>query len=59
MFTDIAGYSTTSEGRMASGVAALFNDHFAIVTRGIEATGGAVDRFIGDSEVAFWGVPEK
>ena len=59
MFSDIAGYSTISEGKSAAEVAALLNRHFEILTRAIEAEEGTVDKFIGDSVMAFWGAPEK
>ena len=59
MFTDIAGYSTVSEGMSAAGVTALLNHHFSILTEEIEAEGGTVDKFIGDGVMAFWGAPEK
>ena len=59
MFSDIAGYSTISEGKSASEVAALLNRHFGILTSAIEAEEGTVDKFIGDSVMAFWGAPEK
>ena len=59
MFSDIAGYSTISEGKTAPEVAALLNRHFGILTAAIEAEGGTVDKFIGDSVMAFWGAPEK
>ncbi len=59
MFTDIAGYSTVSEGMSATGVTALLNHHFSILTNEIEAEGGTVDKFIGDGVMAFWGAPEK
>ncbi len=59
MFSDIAGYSTISEGKSAPEVAALLNRHFGILTRAIEEEGGTVDKFIGDSVMAFWGAPEK
>ena len=59
MFSDIAGYSTISEGKSAAEVAALLNRHFGILTSAIEAEGGTVDKFIGDSVMAFWGAPEK
>ena len=59
MFTDIAGYSTVSEGKSASEIAALLNRHFSILTEEIEAQSGTVDKFIGDSVMAFWGAPEK
>ncbi len=59
MFTDIAGYSTIAEGKGAAEIAELLNQHFTIVTHAIEADGGTVDKFIGDSVMAFWGAPEK
>ena len=59
MFTDIAGYSTVSEGMSAAGVTTLLNHHFSILTEEIEAEGGTVDKFIGDGVMAFWGAPEK
>ena len=59
MFTDIAGYSTVSEGKSATEVAELLNHHFSLVTEEIEAEHGTVDKFIGDSVMAFWGAPEK
>jgi adenylate cyclase len=59
MFTDIVGFSSASEGMRAAEVAAYLNDHFSIVVECIEAEGGTVDKFIGDSVMAFWGAPEK
>jgi len=59
MFTDIAGYTGLSEGRDADEVAAFLNDHFALVAACIEAEDGTVDKFIGDSVMAFWGAPDK
>jgi class 3 adenylate cyclase len=59
MFTDIAGYTSLSEGRDAGEVAALLNDHFALLAACIEAEDGTVDKFIGDSVMAFWGAPDK
>ena len=59
MFSDIAGYSTISEGKSAAEVADLLNHHFGILTHAIETEGGTVDKFIGDSVMAFWGAPEK
>jgi len=59
MFTDIAGYTSLSEGAAAAEVAALLNDHFAMVAACIEAEDGTVDKFIGDSVMAFWGAPDK
>lgn len=59
MFTDIAGFSTSSQAQDAAAVAAYLNRHFGIVNSCIEAEGGIVDKYIGDSVMAFWGAPEK
>jgi adenylate cyclase len=59
LFTDIVGFSTFSEDRPAEEVANYLNDHFKIVADAIEAEGGTVDKFIGDSVMAFWGAPDK
>ena len=59
MFTDIIGFSTYVEDMKAAEVAQYLNDHFAILAACIEETGGTVDKFIGDSVMAFWGAPEK
>ncbi len=59
MFTDIAGFSTASQAQDAAAVAAYLNRHFGIVNSCIEAEGGIVDKYIGDSVMAFWGAPEK
>ncbi len=58
MFTDIAGYSGLSEGIAANEIARLLNHHFEILSRCIEAEDGTVDKFIGDSVMAFWGAPD-
>jgi adenylate cyclase len=59
LFTDIAGFSSASEGMRAAEVAAFVNAHFSIVVECIEAEGGTVDKFIGDAVMAFWGAPEE
>ncbi len=59
MFTDIVGYSGLSEGIAADEVARLLNRHFAILSKCIEAEDGTVDKFIGDSVMAFWGAPDE
>lgn len=58
MFTDIVGYSSLSEGIAADEIAKLLNRHFEILSRCIEAEDGTVDKFIGDSVMAFWGAPD-
>ena len=59
MFTDIAGFSAMSQGMSAPEVADLVNHHFTLIGACIEAEDGTVDKFIGDSVMAFWGAPEK
>ena len=54
MFTDVVGFSTVSEGMRAEEVAAFVNHHFSLVVQCIEHEGGTVDKFIGDSVMAFW-----
>lgn len=54
MFTDIAGFSTLSKHMPATGTATMLNEHFAILVDCIEAEGGTVDKYIGDSVMAFW-----
>ncbi len=58
MFTDIRGFSTMSERMQPDKIADLLNAHFDMLSRCIEAEGGVVDKFIGDSVMAFWGAPE-
>ncbi len=58
MFTDIAGFSSVAEHLSAPAVAALVNHHFEIVAGCIESEEGTVDKFIGDSVMAFWGAPD-
>ncbi|MEM9359180.1 MAG: adenylate/guanylate cyclase domain-containing protein [Pseudomonadota bacterium] len=59
MFTDIAGFTSLSEGMPAPELAALLNEHFAQLADCIEAEDGTVDKFIGDSVMAFWGAPDS
>lgn len=57
LFTDIVGFSGIAEGRAADKVAALLNRHFALLGAIIEQEGGTIDKYIGDSVMAFWGAP--
>ena len=38
--------------------AAFLNDHFRLLAICVEAEGGTIDKFIGDSLMAFWGAPD-
>jgi adenylate cyclase len=54
MFTDINGFSTPSEHMPAAETAAMLNEHFAVLVECTEAERGTVDKYIGDSVMAFW-----
>ena len=58
-FTDIAGFTSLSSRLSPDDLAKLLNHHFAILAEGIEAEGGTIDKYIGDSVMAFWGAPEQ
>ncbi|MCB1971055.1 MAG: hypothetical protein H6851_15930 [Geminicoccaceae bacterium] len=58
MFTDIVGFTRHTTGKNPAAVAAFLNHHFAILKECIEAEGGTIDKYIGDSVMAFWGAPE-
>jgi len=58
MFTDLADYTAFSRGRHAAEVAGYLNELLARVGPLIEASGGTIDKYIGDSVMAFWGAPE-
>ncbi len=57
MFTDIAGFSSISFGRSPSAVADFLNRHFALIGKAVDDAGGTIDKYIGDSVMAFWGAP--
>lgn len=59
MFTDIAGFTTFAAQRPAEEVNAFVNKHFTVMTRLVEAEGGTLAQFAGDSIMAFWGAPEE
>ncbi|WP_169727531.1 adenylate/guanylate cyclase domain-containing protein [Granulosicoccus antarcticus] len=59
MFTDIAGFTSVSEGMLAPEVAAFVNHHFSLLADCIEAEEGTIDKFMGDAVMAFWGAPDE
>ncbi|NQW10926.1 MAG: adenylate/guanylate cyclase domain-containing protein [Alphaproteobacteria bacterium] len=59
LFTDIPGFTTLAEGMDARAVAGLLNHHFTLIAGAVEAEGGVIDKYIGDSVMAFWGAPAR
>ena len=55
--TDLVGFTTFAEDLPASEVADLLNEHFTLVGECVEREDGTLDKFIGDSMMAFWGAP--
>lgn len=56
MFTDIVGFTSLSENLSAPATAEFLNNHFSMIAGCVEAEGGTVDKYIGDSVMAVWGL---
>jgi adenylate cyclase len=56
-FSDIAGFTTISEGLSPEKLVALLNDYLTNMTDLVLEHGGVVDKYIGDAVMAFWGAP--
>ena len=57
MFTDLASFTTLSEQLTAEQTVEVLTGYFNAMTPIVHATGGTVDKFIGDAVMAFWGAP--
>ncbi|MFN3438288.1 MAG: CHASE2 domain-containing protein [Acidovorax sp.] len=57
MFTDLANFTTLSEQLSAEQTVDVLTGYFNAMTPIVHATGGTVDKFIGDAVMAFWGAP--
>ncbi|WP_374656347.1 adenylate/guanylate cyclase domain-containing protein [Dongia sp.] len=58
LFTDIIGFSGIAQRLSPRRLAAFLNRHFSLLGSHIVAEGGSIDKYIGDSIMAFWGAPE-
>lgn len=58
MFTDIRDFTSIAESLPPAESVSRLNEYFTIITGVINETSGTVDKFIGDSVMAFWGAPE-
>ncbi len=59
LFTDLEGFTRFAENRQAKDVAGFLNRHFTLVDHCVEAEEGVLDKYIGDSALAFWGAPSE
>ncbi|MEO8384047.1 MAG: adenylate/guanylate cyclase domain-containing protein [Betaproteobacteria bacterium] len=56
-FSDLQGFTTASEALTPTGVVRLLNQYFSLMAEPIRAHQGIIDKYIGDSVMAFWGPP--
>lgn len=57
LFADLRGFTRLSESLPAAELAAIMNAFFSEMTDIVRAHGGTLDKYIGDSVMAFWGAP--
>ncbi|MBP7334486.1 adenylate/guanylate cyclase domain-containing protein [Niveispirillum sp.] len=57
VFTDVAGFTTISEGMDATTLADVMNRYLDGMVKVVFAHGGTVDKFIGDAVFALFGAP--
>jgi adenylate cyclase len=57
LFADLVGFTGLSERLTGSLMVTLLNRHFGLQALAIQEHQGVVDKFIGDSVMAFWGPP--
>ena len=59
LFADIRGFTQISEQRLPYDVVFILNRYFAEMGAAIEASGGRIDKFIGDGIMALFGVDDS
>ncbi len=57
MFADLSGFTALSGRLGPEELMELTNLYLGLVVEAVEATGGCVDKFIGDAVMALWGAP--
>jgi adenylate cyclase len=56
-FSDIVAFTRLSTELTASSLLRLLNRYFEVMTVPIRASGGVIDKYIGDAIMAYWGPP--
>jgi class 3 adenylate cyclase len=57
LFSDIANFTTFSEGMPPEDLIRLLNDYLGAMTEELIQKQGILDKYIGDAIMAFWGAP--
>lgn len=58
-FSDLAGFTSFSEGMSPDELVKLLNNYLSAMTEIVEDHGGFVDKYIGDAIVAVFGAPQE
>jgi adenylate cyclase len=56
-FSDLQGFTSFAERMTPTAVVKLLNEYFSLMAQAIRAEHGIIDKYIGDSVMAFWGPP--
>jgi adenylate cyclase len=59
LFSDIAGFTSISEKTSPEKLTLMLNDYLTKMTKIVFHYRGVLDKFVGDSVMAFWGAPIK
>lgn len=58
-FSDIAGFTRLSEQMEPERLVQFLNEYLTEMTMAVRSSGGQVDKYIGDTVMAFWGAPVR
>ncbi|MDR3467042.1 MAG: adenylate/guanylate cyclase domain-containing protein [Xanthobacteraceae bacterium] len=57
LFCDVRGFTSASEGMTPQGLVKVMNRYFSVMSAPIHDHEGVIDKYIGDSIMAYWGAP--
>lgn len=57
LFTDLRGFTSMTEKMQPTDVSAMLGAYFSPMTAIVRASGGTLDKFVGDALMAFWNAP--